>query len=136
MTKPVEWMQAARRESEAVEDGIVYSLDALKASFEVRELKGGGWLVLAKAETIPGSSWMRFAACRFVVSDIGGANTMVEVVFHGDGPGGKNSLRECRHTYWGEDGYIFYPDGALITAAFRELAEFYDDMVEAPNASR
>lgn len=48
-------------------------------------------------------------------------------VFHGSGPSG--SLRELRHTYWGEpdnSGYIFYPNGKLIAAAFEALKEWFD----------
>lgn len=50
-----------------------------------------------------------------------------ERVFHGGGPSG--SLRELRHTYWGEpnnSGYIFYPNGALICAAFQHLKRWFD----------
>ena len=48
-------------------------------------------------------------------------------VFHGGGPA--RILRELRHTYWGEPnnaGYIFYPNGKLICAAFEALKEWFD----------
>ena len=50
-----------------------------------------------------------------------------EHMFHGDGPSG--NLRELRHTFWGDptnSGYIFYPSGKLIEAAFAELREWFD----------
>ncbi len=46
------------------------------------------------------------------------------VLFHGDGPSG--SLRELRHTTWGESGYIYYPNGLLISDAFKHLARWFD----------
>jgi hypothetical protein len=48
-------------------------------------------------------------------------------VFHGSGPSG--SLRELRHTYWGEtdnSGYIFYAPGKLIADAFKQLERWFD----------
>lgn len=48
----------------------------------------------------------------------------MEVLFHGSGPSG--SLRELRHTNWGEDGYIFDPDMSIIGAAFTALGEWFD----------
>jgi hypothetical protein len=106
---------------------IVYRLDELRDRFEVRDLEGGGWLVL---NVTPSSNWLRFAVLDFA-GQVSGQSERASCVFYGEGPGGKDdSLRECRHTYWGENGYLFYPNGALIAAAFRELSEFYDDMVK------
>ena len=85
-----------------------------------------GFFVLKNKDDL----WIEFA----VLEDVGGYiaedhSTITEgrCVFHGGGPSG--NLRECRHTYWGkEDGYIHYPHGPLITAAFKRLSEFFDDM--------
>lgn len=52
---------------------------------------------------------------------------MYERVFHGVGFSG--SLRECRHTYWGDGGaggYIYYVPAWLIRAAFDALGEWFD----------
>lgn len=49
------------------------------------------------------------------------------VVAHGCGFAG--SLRECRHTYFGEpgdDGYVFYVEPWMLTWAFEKLAEYFD----------
>ena len=48
----------------------------------------------------------------------------MELVFTGSGPSG--NLRELRHTTWGDGGYIFYPPGKLIAAAFAALEEWFD----------
>lgn len=55
----------------------------------------------------------------------------MEHVFHGRGYSG--SLRELRHTYWGDtdhatggDGYIHLPNGRLITNALAALREWFD----------
>jgi hypothetical protein len=47
-----------------------------------------------------------------------------EQVFRGCGPSG--SLRELRHTWWGENGYIYYVNGELITDAFAKLRQWFD----------
>ncbi len=124
----ISWLPGAREGCSLDKDEVWYALDEIRAGCDVRELNGG-WLALIKSETTPGSNWMSFAVLAFAQSEVGGEDTLVYLVFHGEGPGGPDSLRECRHTYWGEDGYIFYPNGALITSAFASLAEFFDDIV-------
>lgn len=105
----------------------VYPIDKLRVEFDVRELPGG-WIVFQHESKY--GNWKYFAVLRFAQSETNGENELDSIVFYGDGPGGKpeESLRECRHTYWGEDGYIFYPDGKLIVAALTALSEFYDDL--------
>jgi hypothetical protein len=46
------------------------------------------------------------------------------MIMHGSGPSG--SLRECRHTWWGENGYVHYLHFAAIEAALRELRRWFD----------
>lgn len=46
------------------------------------------------------------------------------MVFHGQGVG--SGLREMRHTYWGEGGYLFYAPADVIAAAFEALKEWFD----------
>jgi hypothetical protein len=50
--------------------------------------------------------------------------TYTTLMMHGSGP--SNNLRECRHTFWGEDGYIFYPQKSHIIAALDWLEKYYD----------
>lgn len=106
---------------------VIYPLDKFKESFEVIELKkDNAWLILKKEDF-----WFHFACVQFFMSDGDDTNVMVSVIFHGDGP--SDVLRECRHTYWGDpsnSGYIFYPDGRIISAAFKELSKYFDEMTE------
>lgn len=67
----------------------------------------------------------------FVVLDWAGAEGVTEgapvvrqLVFRGCGPSGE--LRELRHTWWGEDGYVHLPQGALIADAFAKLERWFD----------
>lgn len=75
----------------------------------------------------------------FVVLEFaGGGNPILWApVFSGRGPSGPGpqapgtnkdwcGLRELRHTNWGEGGYLFYPDGALIADAFSKLERWFD----------
>jgi len=121
----VDWIDS--KEKSLVHDNdFVYSLDYLKKTFEVVEIiKDRGWIVFKWDAEDGKDGWIKWA----VMDWYGSWNNkqFVNVEFQGEGPSG--SLRECRHTYWGEDGYIFYPNGPLITAAFQELSKYYDDLV-------
>ena len=103
------------------DDGdTVYSLKEARQGNEVKELDGG-WFVY----NIKDDLHVNFAVFHLAYSD--DKDTMMECVFQGSGPSG--SLRECRHTWWGDDeGYVFYPPGKLIAQAFQELSVFFDDM--------
>lgn len=52
------------------------------------------------------------------------------IIMYGDGPGGDcDSLRECRHTWWGDSdqaGYIFYPNFELIRQSLTALERWFD----------
>lgn len=111
----IDWLESFLNDK----DEIVYSLDKIPVAYEIREITNG-WVVLNWHD----ETWLKFAVLEFNHSDGDGSNTVTTPVFHGEGPSG--SLRECRHTYWGYDGYIFYPNGQLITEAFKVLSEFYD----------
>lgn len=118
----IDWLE--HEISPVNDEDILYSISAAQEKFEVRQLNRNGWLVLNWDET---KFLLKFAVLEFAFSDADGGNIRGQCLFHGSGPTG--SLRECRHTYWGEDGYIFYPNGPIISAAFKVLAEFYDGMI-------
>lgn len=68
-----------------------------------------------------------FVVGEFHSQEVGdGKPVMISVIFYGNGFAG--SLRECRHTHWGEggNGYVFYPPGALIKAAIDYLGKWFD----------
>ncbi len=111
-----------------------YSLDEItKISNELIKLDGSCWLALKvttsfdddKAETLE-NCWMQFGLFRFVSAESDNSNTLVDVIFHGEGPTG--SLRECRHIWWGQcgDGYTFYLPGQAVISALKELGKYYD----------
>jgi hypothetical protein len=104
-----------------VVDGVdvYYPLDLAKERFVVRDLDGGGYLILNFNED---NLHLDFAVMGFgySVDD----QIFLSVVFYGHGPMG--ALRQCRHTYWGDAGYIFYPNGKIIQAGLKALEEFFD----------
>lgn len=108
------------------EDMRVYSLDKARARYEVREICADGWLVLNWDED---RFLLKFAVLHFYSSEMDDSNVRTQCVFHGEGPVG--NLRECRHTWWGEDGegYLFYPPGKVITSGLKALSEFYDRLL-------
>lgn len=109
-------------DSEKIDDWTAYSLEWARARYEVREIVPNRcWLVINRK---PDSTWIKFAVLDFLRGSSSGQDVKTFLVFHGEGPAGP--LRECRHTYWGDDGYLFYPSIVVITAALTALKEFYD----------
>ena len=100
-----------------------YSLTEIRSKCEVINLGDNGYLALLP-DSDDESFKLTFGVFTFNNSD--GKDEYVTVQFHGYGF--TLVLRECRHTYWGEAGYLFYPDGKVISLAFKELAKYFDDM--------
>lgn len=88
---------------------------------EVIEIGGCHWLALYSEEKL-GDGWMEFALFGLSFGDVG--EEVVTPVFHGMGPSG--ALREMRHTYWGDEGYLFYAPGKTIAEAFQVLGKYFD----------
>ena len=67
------------------------------------------------------NGWLDFAflfplyVCPYIHEDI-----KCGILFHGTG---FLEMGECRHTYWGENGYVFYPEIKQITTALKWLEE-------------
>ena len=110
---------------ESDEKEFLYSLDDAKERYEVVELTKNGYLVL---KWDADKFWLHFAVLDFHHSDGDDKNVALCVQFYGEGPVG--NLKECRHTHWGENGkgYLFYPNGELISEALKYLSQFYDEM--------
>lgn len=97
----------------------VYSLKDVKSKSLVKFLGEDGYLAMIDNENA-----VEFAVFCWHYND--NDDSMLTLQFHGKGFSGE--LRECRHTYWGDNGYIFYPNGKVISAAFKELSLYFDDM--------
>lgn len=52
----------------------------------------------------------------------------VDLTFSGGGI--SNTLRELRHIYFGEEGYIHSMDGLLVINAIKYLSKYFDDMTK------
>lgn len=102
-----------------VNDDKVYLLPTARNNIEVHELSPDNWLVLNWDNE---KFWLRFAVLQLSYTEK--EEQYCTLVFHGEGPTG--NLRECRHTWWGEEGYVFYPPGPVIAAAFTFLGRYYD----------
>ena len=84
------------------------------------------YVVPSSAEPVTEDLWvvtwrdgiiLKFAFLR-TVATVDGID-IAEVFMHGEGPLG--ALNECRHTWWGEQGYIFYPNATDIRAMLEWL---------------
>ncbi len=107
-------------------DGDGYSLDRIQKAHTVISIGSDAWVIL-REET----GTLYFAVARFISSDSDGLDVSVEVFWHGWGCGSLNGsgLRECRHSYFGDDGYVFYIDGRIMSQAFKVLSTYFDEMV-------
>jgi hypothetical protein len=110
-------------------DPVYTESEIRELSDEVIDLEGNGLLAVSVRDEF----LVSFVVFRFSMglgTDHTGAQVSpryYERVFHGCGPSG--SLRELRHTNWGEpdnSGYIFYPHAKLICDAFKHLKRWFD----------
>lgn len=81
-------------------------------------------LFVAHTKVADAYTWLEFGVFKFCVQE----HVLIELaefelLFAGEGPVG---LRELRHSYWGKDGYIFYPSSNDIAKAFRVLERWFD----------
>lgn len=67
---------------------------------------------------------VRFALFEWQCSDANDTNRQFAMVFHGVGVGG--GLRECRHTYWGEGGYVYLMPLDVVAKAMAALRKWFD----------
>lgn len=99
-------------------DLTIYLLDEQVADERIR-LTDSAWLLVHDDDGI-----VEFAVFEFFMSDADGSNAQHTMLLHGSGPSGE--LRECRHIWWGEDGYTFYLDFAVVEATLKELRRWFD----------
>lgn len=114
-----------------------YSLEYLKDSFkEIHAIDGGLVCVMDNSIADRDSIMVDFAVLRFHSSNIDGSGGMYACFWYGVGFSG--SIRECRHSYFGEpasyweedqkpiDGYVSYLNGDLVKAACDVLKSYFD----------
>ena len=107
-------------------DGAWYRWEDLMAvpSIQVTPLDehDGAWLLIHDRD-----GWIEFALAEFAMSDGDGSERYVSLVWRGSGPA--NSLRELRHSWFGdteEPGYVFYLSMDRMEAAFKHLRKYFD----------
>jgi hypothetical protein len=116
----IDWLNSDHR---GMSDNIVYLLSEVNDKCQIIELDNEGYLALVYDE----ESEFKLTFAVFTSNSSDDKDTYLTVQFHGYGFTG--GLRECRHTYWGEDGYLFYPNGRVIRLAFKELSKYFDEML-------
>jgi hypothetical protein len=100
------------------DDGVLYEdLDVRAKSTKCIKLSGNGLLAMLDSDPVHVS----FIVLMWASGD---APILWEPVFSGSGP--SSSLRELRHTNWGDKGYIYYPNAELISDAFAKLKTWFD----------
>lgn len=109
-------------------DHVVYDLEEVER-VATRVVRLNGDSVLAVHVATDGSSRTMFGVFDFHHGPVtrdgeSVAGVRVVPVFHGYGFSGP--LRELRHTWWGEDGYLPSPPGEVITRALAALGEWFD----------
>lgn len=100
-------------------DCVFREVDIRALATTVIALDGKGLLAAVERDTA-----VSFVVFAFSSSNVDGTDAVYECIFHGNGFAG--GLRELRHSYWGEDGYVFYPSATLIAGAFKELQRWFD----------
>ena len=97
-------------------DEVIYSLRKIELlGYEVVKLRGG-YLIVDVGEII-----IQFCLLEHICEGDDDDDLGLEIVFYGSGVGG--SLMECRHTFWGEGGYVFYINLRLVKDAMTHLMQ-------------
>lgn len=96
-----------------------YSLSVLKNAFPTLEVLEDQRLVVV---SVTDGIWMDFAFFEWVGSSA--EEQWFSLLWHGGGTLG--SLRECRHSYIGENGYVFYIKKKTFIQALDWLSKHFD----------
>lgn len=103
---------------------LIYSLDAVRnGATAVHSCDKNSWLAIWE-DPDKESILVEYALFEFHMSESDGSSIMVDCTFHGYGLAG--SLREMRHTYFPNDGYVFYLPMARMRKAFDILERYFD----------
>lgn len=94
-----------------------------KTPQNVHRIEIGEHVLLVSEQGQGNNTWIRWALLENAGGDNAGA--FYSCAMSGEGPAG--SLREPRHTWFGEgNGYIFYVHARLIAETFRRLEYWFD----------
>jgi hypothetical protein len=113
-------------------DDLVYSLYDLSRNFKVVPLDEDNlYCVWEKDPDVINEEdflWGKFAIMKFrtrqTYPETETDNTKLDVIWHGKGP--ISVLRELRHSYFGDNGYIFYVNRKDMELSFEYLSKYYD----------
>jgi len=116
------WYDSAKIEDIMGNDEEVYSLDKMKElSTEHVELPSNGHLFYYREAD---GLHLNFFVGGFHTSDVDNKNVVIDKIWTGCGPTG--NLRELRHSFFGENGYIFYVNLDILEAASKDLRRYFD----------
>jgi hypothetical protein len=100
------------------DDDFVYSVKRLKQELDCEELLQENLYVFKKSDNY---GWMNFAFANFIHLDDN--DVYVEIFWKGCG---QSELGECRHSWLGEDGYVFYINRSHFDKCFDWLEQYYE----------
>ncbi len=112
----IDWLE----HDSIVQDEPLFDLSYLKEKYEVHSISESGYIIINDQK----DDFVKFAVMSFYMSDLDDSNIKVSLVFHGEGPSG--ALRELRHTWWGDNGYVFYPNADIICNSLQFLKKYFD----------
>lgn len=125
MSNLIDRLNAESDEDHGASGGLVYDLAQIKSAATLCIDLRPGLLAVDDSES-PHVSFVVFDSHSGPSTRNGEivSGEKMQLVFSGTGASG--SLRELRHTNWGEGGYLFYVNGDTITNAFAALKEWFD----------
>lgn len=123
MSRELSFVERFRLTETAGNCGPLYRLPADLGAFTVLEHQDSRLLVTEEPE----STWTHWVLLQWSRSKGDGSDPQYSHIAHGEGPAG--SLRESRHTYFGdpgEGGYVFYLNAELLCWALGKLKRWFD----------
>jgi hypothetical protein len=102
-----------------IEGDVTYSLNEIKLKFDIVELQPEQSWFVSQSD----GNWMEWAVFEWAGGLIG-ENPDASLLFYGGGTLG--SLREMRHTYFPDNGYVFYFPIKTMQLALAELSKYFD----------
>lgn len=111
------WIKLAKPSTLNPEKQAYYLSDLMKVG-QLQQLGEHLWAIVVSSP----EDWKEWAIFEWQCSD----ENLVETTMLVSGCGPTGYLKECRHTYWGENGYIFYPNAEHLKLALNWLETMYE----------